>query len=120
MPRTTITHTVDNYLVKLCSRDNGWDSSYRYRAVISLYQAGKVVAYLHFKNSVGNYSDSYVVYSDGTEVLKLLFEDRDFDRVLALLQRESPVYVNLRRTHQGNEGIGSITTSEEPIGEEES
>ena len=116
---TTITHAFDQYRVKLCSRDSGWINSYRYRAIISLYQGSTPVAYLRFMASVGNNSDSYYVDRSGKEVLNLLFEDSDFDRVVAMLQKESPLYVNLRRNYQGNEGLGSITTTDEPVGDEE-
>jgi hypothetical protein len=117
---TTITHNIDQYRVKLCSRDSNWISSYKYMAIITLYSGGNQVAYLRFRPSVGNYSDSFYVNRSGMEILNLYFEDRDFDRVLALLQQETPLYVNLRKSHQGNEGLGSITTTDEPVGEEES
>ena len=119
MPVSVITHAIENYRIKLCSRDADWDASYRYRAVISCYNAGNVVGYLYFKQSVGNYDDTYYTTRDGVDVVKLLFEDRDFDRILSLLQNESPVYINLRKTYEGREGIGYLTTSDEPVGEEE-
>lgn len=116
---TTITHTFDQYRLKFCSRDSGWISSYKYRALISLYKGSTIVAYLRFRESVGNYSDTFYVDRNGTEVLNLLFEISDFDSVLKLLQTESPLFVNLRKSYQGSEGLGSITTTDEPVGEEE-
>jgi hypothetical protein len=117
---TTITHKIDEYKVLLCSRDADWVGSYRYMASITLYSSGQAVASLKFLPGVGNNNDSFYVNGSGLQFLNMNFEDKDFDRVLALLQNETPLYVHLRKTYKGSGGIGSISSDKEPVGEEES
>ena len=121
---STITYEIERYKVLLCSRHSAWMSSYRYQAVITLYQADTAVAWLKFMEGVGNKQDYYYVGKDGKEYLTVLFEIADFDRVLALLQNEKPLYVHLRKTYQTSGalhlGLGSISSDAEPVGEEES
>lgn len=121
---STITYEIERYKVLLCSRHSAWMGSYRYQAVITLYQADTAVAWLKFMEGVGNKQDYYYVGKDGKEYLTVLFEIADFDRVLALLQNEKPLYVHLRKTYQTSGalhlGLGSISSDAEPVGEEES
>jgi hypothetical protein len=121
---STISYEIEQYKVLLCSRHGAWMSSYRYQAVITLYQANTAVAWLKFMEGVGNNQDHYFVGRNGQEQLTVLFETTDFDRVLALLQNEKPLYVHLRKTYQTSGalhlGLGSISSDAEPVGEEES
>jgi len=119
---STISYEIEQYKVLLCSRHSAWISSYKYRAVITLYHGGSAVATLRFVEGVGNNQD-YFVGRPGQEHLNLLFEIEDFDRVLSLLQLEKPLYVHLRRTYQTSGalqlGLGSLSSDPEPVGEEE-
>jgi hypothetical protein len=121
---STITYEIGQYKVLLCSRHSAWVSSYRYRAVITLYEAGSsvAVATLKFMQGVGNNQD-YFFGKAGEERLILLYEIEDFDRVLSLLQLEKPLYVHLRKTYTTSGalqlGLGSLSSDPEPVGEEE-
>lgn len=119
---STISYEVEQYKVLLCSRHSAWKTSYKYRAVITLYKAGAAVASLRFMEGVGNNQD-YFYGTTGKEFLVLLYEIEDFDRVLSLLQTEKPLYVHLRKTYQTSGalqlGLGSLSTDQEPVGEEE-
>ena len=120
---STITYEIEQYKVLLCSRHSARKTSYRYRAVITLYQGESAVATLRFMEGVGNNQD-YFFGKAGQEHLTLLYEIEDFDRVLSLLQSEKPLYVHLRRSYQTlgalHLGLGSLSSDPEPVGEEES
>ena len=119
---STITYEIEQYKVLLCSRHGAWKTSYKYRAVISLYNGGSAVASLRFMEGVGNNQDHFFGRS-GQQHLVLLYELEDFDRVLSLLQTEKPLYVHLRKTYQTSGalqlGLGSLSSDEEPVGEQE-
>lgn len=125
MPRRNISYPIEKYRATLCSRLTDWDTSYGYSAVITLYNSNRAVAYLRFKDGVGNHKD-YFSGPPSQETLNILFEEIDFDRVLALLQKEAPLFVHMRPTGQSSSngelkyGLGSLSTDQEPVGEEES
>ena len=125
MPRWTISFPIEKYKATLCSRLTDWDTSYGYSAVITLYSSNRAAAYLRFKDGVGNNKD-YYSGAMGSETLNIFFEESDFDRVLALLQKEAPLFAHMRPTGQSSSngalkyGLGSLSTDEEPVGEEES
>ena len=114
-----ITNEFDNYKVNCCSRASGWRSSYRYSAVISLYKGAQKVGSIKFRGESSTLRDNYFSGRGGPDIVNLQFFDEDFSRVLSLLQQESPLYVCLRKSFSGNDGIGAITTTNEPVGEEE-
>src|SRR2546423_4634043 len=45
----------------------------------------------------------------------LYYSIRDFPAMMSMLREEKPLFVNLNETN----GIGSISTSDEPVGEQE-
>lgn len=115
-----INNEFDNYKVNLCSRASGWRTSYRYSAVISLYKGPQKVGSIKFRAESSTLRDNYFSGRSGApHVVNLEYFEQDFEKVLGLLQQESPLFVCLRKTFNGNDGIGAITTTTEPVGEEE-
>ena len=115
-----IVNEFDNYKVTKCSRAGAWTSSYRYSAVISLFKGTLHVGTIKFKGESSTLRDSYYAGRSGQpHRVNLYYFDQDFPQVLALLQQESPLYVCLRSSGTAKDGIGAITTTNEPVGEEE-
>jgi len=109
----------DNYKVINCSRASAWRSSYRYGAVITLYKGKQKVGSLTFRGESSNLQDNHYISRSGVEIINLEFFEQDLPHVLSLLQQESPLYVCIRDTLNNNKGLGAITTTTEPVGEEE-
>jgi hypothetical protein len=120
MAMWNISNEFDNYKVNKHSRANGWLSKYRFTSTIGLYKGSQNVGTIYFRAESSSLRDYYYPgRSGGPDLVNLNYFDRDFSSVLAMLQQESPLYVCLRKTYNGNEGIGAITTTNEPVGEEE-
>ncbi len=116
-----ISNEFDNYKVNLCSRASGWKSSYRYTSAITLYKGSAQVGSIMFRSESSTLKDNYFPGRSGRpNVVNLQYFDQDFEKVLSMLQTESPLFVCLRKTSNGTEGLGAITTTAEPVGEEES
>jgi len=115
-----IINEFDNYKVNLCSRASAWRTSYHYSATISLYMRAQHVGTLKFKAESTTLRDNYFPGRNGApDIVNLEYFDQDFEKVLSMLQQESPLFVCLRKTYNGTDGIGAITTTNEPVGEEE-
>ena len=115
-----INNEFDNYKVNLSSRASAWRTSYKWSAAIALYKGSVQVGNLKFWPESSTLRDSYFPGRNGApNVVNLEYFEQDFDRVLSMLQNESPLYVCLRKTSGTTTGIGGITTTIEPVGEEE-
>jgi hypothetical protein len=115
-----ISNEFDSYKVSLCSRASAWRTSYHYSATISLHKGDQHVGNIRFRTESSTLKDNFFPGRRvGPDIVNLEYFDQDFEKVLSMLQQESPLFVCLRKTYNGNEGIGAITTTNEPVGEEE-
>ena len=115
-----IINEFDNYKAVCCSRADVWRTSYHHSAYITLYKGTTHVGTIKFQNESSTLKDSYFRGRIGTpNVINLFYFDKDFDRVLSMLQKESPLYVGIRTSPSETHGIGAITTDPEPVGDEE-
>jgi len=102
-----------------------WEQVNEYRANIYI-GAGNKQAFLFLKSD--NYNMYFTFYSEGLDLpadehaviggrqhFYLNFHDRDYTKMLDLLRNEKPVYFFYRT----DAGFGYLTTSIEPVGEEE-
>ncbi len=80
------------------------------RAQIALYDSnGKVAAYIRF-NDPGMFFESD---SKSGNIIKMHLPSAMFENVLDILRNEKPVYIYFAQ------GRGFLSTSKEPVGEEE-
>ncbi|GFO64292.1 hypothetical protein M1B72_12705 [Geomonas paludis] len=95
----------------------GGTSSYEFRASIDLCRADNtLIAVLYFYRDPARMPAVDDQASSSRSFAWCFFPDRDFQNVLDLLRNEKPVYF---RYITGVLNIGALTTSKEPVGEEE-
>jgi hypothetical protein len=84
---------------------------YWWTSRIYLYNNGQIVGSLFFvKDGV-----SIPANSDPYGYPRLHFKEDKFEEIINILRHEEPLYITLNTSN----GIGTISTSMEPIGEEE-
>lgn len=115
-----IINEFDNYKAVCCSRAAVWRTSFRHSAIITLYKGTQHVGTIKFQQESSTLKDNYFRGRNGApNVINLFCFDGDFDRVLSMLQKESPLYIGIRTSPTETYGIGAITTDPEPVGDEE-
>lgn len=98
---------VKNYHVLVYGSPVGYQTN---RAQISLYgSSGKTVAYLRFNDPGMNFEND----SESGGRIKMHLPSTMFENVLDILRNEKPVYIYFAQ------GRGFLSTSKEPVGEEE-
>ena len=84
---------------------------YNWDVRIDLYSSGAAVGTLLFMKQGQSIPANMV--SGG--IPRLHYSIRDFPAMMSMLREEKPLFINLNETN----GIGSVSTSDEPVGEQE-
>ena len=86
-------------------------SQYNWDVRIDLYMSAAAVATLLFMKAGQPITANTI--SGG--IPRLYYSIRDFPAMMLMLREEKPLFVNLNEAN----GIGTISTSDEPVGEQE-
>ena len=102
-------HEIDVYRIYHYSNDNSNGQT----AIINCFQANTLRAALYFYKT-GTTIPPSAILSSGTIYLR--FNEARFSEIVSTLRLEEPIHVH----YNDGTGLGWLSTSVEPIGEEES
>ncbi len=88
------------------------NSMRHYNAFIYLYQEKKFVGTLSFLDNDKNLPNA--VFDNANSIIRLHYHISDFENIIEILRQEKPLTLYCH-----SEGFGWLTSSNEPIGEEE-
>jgi len=125
---STITTEFDTYRISVHSQNEIWLKSYKRKSHIALYRGSVPVGSLNFVPEGSPAKDTIYYSSTQREFFTTLtYYEHDFARIVDILRNEKPLFLEIRtdqttstRTTSAVYGVGTLKTSAEPVGEEES